>query len=81
MTSKAAGGGGILGSLRSADGKGVAHMEDRFGTDIDDVWWHSPIPRVWPAGTARSRATFDSVVSNRARLFSSGWEGTGRVEA
>ncbi len=28
----------ILGTLRSADGKGVVRMEDRFDTDIDDVW-------------------------------------------
>ena len=27
----------ILGSLRSADGKGVVRMEDRLDTDIDDV--------------------------------------------
>ena len=28
----------ILGSLRSADGKGAVRMEDRFDTDIDDLW-------------------------------------------
>jgi len=28
----------ILGSLRSADGKGVGRVEDRFDTDIDDLW-------------------------------------------
>ncbi len=28
----------ILGSLRASDGKGVVRMEDRFGTDIDDLW-------------------------------------------
>jgi uncharacterized protein YndB with AHSA1/START domain len=28
----------ILGSLRSADGKGIVRMEDRLDTDIDDVW-------------------------------------------
>ena len=38
MTSHAQGSGRILGSLRSADGQGVVLMEDRFGTDIDDVW-------------------------------------------
>ena len=32
MTSNARGSGRILGSLRSADGKGVVRMEDRFGT-------------------------------------------------
>jgi uncharacterized protein YndB with AHSA1/START domain len=28
----------ILGSLRSADGKGVVRIEDRYDTDIDDLW-------------------------------------------
>ncbi len=48
MTGNARGGTRILGSLRSADGKGVVRMEDRFDTDIGDVWSRSPIPRVWP---------------------------------
>ena len=30
--------GRILGSLRSADGKGIVRMQDRFDTDIDDLW-------------------------------------------
>jgi uncharacterized protein YndB with AHSA1/START domain len=28
----------ILGSLRSADGKGVVRIEDRYDTTIDDLW-------------------------------------------
>jgi uncharacterized protein YndB with AHSA1/START domain len=28
----------ILGSLRSEDGNGVVRMEDRYDTDIDDLW-------------------------------------------
>ena len=28
----------ILGSLRSADGKGVVRIEERYDTDIDDLW-------------------------------------------
>ena len=28
----------ILGSLRSADGTGVVRIEDRYDTDIDDLW-------------------------------------------
>src|SRR5258706_7553694 len=28
----------ILGSLRSADGNGVVRIEDRYDTDIDDLW-------------------------------------------
>ena len=38
MTGNARGGGRILGSLRSADGKGIVRMEDRFDTDIGDLW-------------------------------------------
>ena len=38
MTSNASAGTRILGSLRSADGKGVVRIEDRYDTDIDDLW-------------------------------------------
>jgi uncharacterized protein YndB with AHSA1/START domain len=71
----------ILGSLRSGDGKGVVRMEDRIDTDIDDVW---------SALTDRSRLArwYGEIEGDlsvggeyRARLFASGWEGTGRVEA
>jgi hypothetical protein len=37
MTSNPRGGARILGSLRSAAGKGVVRIEDRFDTDIDDL--------------------------------------------
>jgi uncharacterized protein YndB with AHSA1/START domain len=38
MTSNTRGSDRILGSLRSADDKGVVRMEDRYDTDIDDLW-------------------------------------------
>jgi len=38
MSSSAHGDTRILGSLRSEDGKGVVRMEDRYDTDIDDLW-------------------------------------------
>jgi hypothetical protein len=28
----------LRGSLRAVDGKAVIRMEDRFSTDIDDMW-------------------------------------------
>ena len=37
MTSNARAGSRILGSLRSADSKGVVRIEDRYDTDIDDL--------------------------------------------
>ncbi len=45
MTSTSPEGVRILGSLRAAHGKGVVRMEDRFDTDIDDVWSALTDPR------------------------------------
>jgi uncharacterized protein YndB with AHSA1/START domain len=81
MTGNTGPGTRILGSLRSADGKGVARVEDRYDTDIDDLWsaltdpgrlarWYGQVE-----GDLRLGGEF------RARVLASGWEGTGRVEA
>jgi Bacterial regulatory protein, arsR family/Activator of Hsp90 ATPase homolog 1-like protein len=81
MTSNAGADSRVTGSLRSAGGKGVVRMQDRFDTDIDDLWsaltdpsrlarWYGEVE-----GDLRLGGEF------RARLFASGWEGTGRVEA
>ena len=81
MTSNARAGDRILGSLRSADDKGIVRIDDRFDTDIDDLWaaltdsgrlarWMGEVE-----GDLRLGGEF------RARFFASGWEGTGRVEA
>ena len=81
MTSNARAGDRILGSLRSAEGKGIVRMEDRFDTDIDDVW--SALTD--PSRLARWYGDFEGDLrlggQFRARLFASGWEGTGRVDA
>ena len=62
-------GGRILGSLRSADGKGIVRMEDRFDTDVDDLWSALTEPRGSPAGSARWRAIYGSAVrSGRTSL-------------
>ena len=29
---------GVVGTLRAVDGSGVVRMEDRYDTDIDDLW-------------------------------------------
>jgi uncharacterized protein YndB with AHSA1/START domain len=81
VSSNARGGDRIVGSLRSAGGKGIVRMEDRFDTDIDDLWsaltdshrlarWYGEV-----TGDLRLGGQF------RAHLFASGWEGTGRVKA
>ncbi len=81
MTSEARGAVRILGSLGSADGKGVVWLQDRLDADIDDVW--SALTD--PARLARwyGEVTGDLRLGGeyRARVFASGWEGTGRVEA
>ena len=80
MTSNARGGTRILGSLRSADGRGIVRMEDRYDTDIDDLW--SALTD--PGRLARWLGEFEGDLrlggEFRTRFFASGWEGTGRVD-
>ena len=70
----------IIGTLRTANGKGVVHMEDRFPTDIDDLW----AAFTDPARLARWLGEFEGDLrlggEFRASFFASGWAGTGRVE-
>jgi uncharacterized protein YndB with AHSA1/START domain len=81
MTSNARPGTRILGSLRSADGTGVVRIEDRYDTDIDDLWsaltdpgrlarWYGEV-----AGDLRSGGQF------RLHVDDAGMDVTGRVEA
>ena len=71
----------LLGSLRSADGKGIVRVEDRYDSDIDAVWAAitdpSRLARWWGEveGDLRLGGEY------HARVFASGWEGTGRVQA
>src|SRR6266446_880613 len=81
MTSNARPGTRILGSLRLADGKGVVRMEDRFDTDIDDVWSALTDPRRLARWLGEIEGDLRLGGEFRARFFASGWEGTGRVEA
>src|SRR5215467_13360044 len=81
MTSNARAGNRILGSLRSADGKGVVRIEDRYDTDIGDLWsaltdpvrlarWHCQVGGdLRPGGLFRTYVEADDV------------ESTGRIEA
>jgi uncharacterized protein YndB with AHSA1/START domain len=70
---------GPLGLLRTADGKAVVRMEDRFQTGVDDVWSAITDPgrlARWIAqvdGDLRLGGTFQA-------SFTSGWEGPGRVD-
>ena len=79
MTSNARAGARILGSLRAADGKGIVRMEDRYDTDIDDLWSALTEPRRLARWIAEVDGDLRLGGEFRAR-FTSGWEGTGRVE-
>ena len=81
MTSNARGSNRILGSLRSADGKGIVRMEDRYDTDIDDLW--SAITE--PGRLARWYGEVDGDLrlggEFRVYIEAADIESTGRVEA
>jgi uncharacterized protein YndB with AHSA1/START domain len=80
MTSNARAGTRILGSLDVADGKGVVRMQDRYDTDIDDLWTALTDPNRLARWIADVEGDLRLGGEFRAR-FTSGWEGTGRVQA
>ena len=81
MTINARAGDRILGSLGSAEGKGIVRIEDRFDTDIDDVWSALTDPSRLARWYGEIEGDLRLGGEYRAHLFASGWEGTGRVEA
>ena len=80
MTSNARAGTRILGSLDVADGKGIVRMQDRYDTDIDDLWTALTDPNRLARWIADVEGDLRLGGEFRAR-FTSGWEGTGRVQA
>lgn len=69
----------ITGTLQSVDGKGVVHMEDRYDTDIDDLWSALTDPQRLARWIAEVDGDLRLGGEFRA-TFTSGWEGHGRVE-
>ncbi|MCW2813557.1 MAG: hypothetical protein JWN84_1012 [Nocardioides sp.] len=71
----------VLGTLRATDGTGVVRLQDRFDTDVDDLW--SALTD--PSRLARWLGEVDGDLREggefRARYFASGWEGVCQVEA
>ena len=81
MTSEARAGDRILGSLRSAEGKGIVRMEVRFETDVDDLWSALTDPRRLACWIGEVEGDLRLGGEFRFSFFASGSEGTGRVEA
>ena len=80
MTNNASRGTRTLGSLRSADGAGVVRIEDRYDTDIDDLW--SAITD--PDRLARWFGGVDGELSQRGEFrvhIADAGDRTGQVEA
>ncbi|WP_028280654.1 SRPBCC family protein [Arthrobacter sp. H5] len=70
---------GLLGEVREVDGVSTVHVEDVYDTDIDDLW----AAVTEPARLGRWIAKVDGDLwlgGLFAASFTSGWEGSGRIE-
>src|SRR5260370_20410240 len=80
MTSNERGGTRILGSLRSAGGKGVVRIENRYDTDIDDLWSALTEPGRLARWCGEVEGDLRPGGELRLHIESDGWDGTGRVK-
>lgn len=81
MTSNTSPGTRILGSLRSADGVGVARIEDRYDTDVDDLWAALTDPRRLARWYGQIEGDLRPGGEFRLYIEANDWDGTGRVDA
>ena len=70
----------LLSSLRTADGKGIVQIEDRFDTDVDRVWSALTDPERLARWLGEFKGDLRRAGRFHARFFASDWHGTGRVE-
>lgn len=71
----------LLGSLGSADGKGVVRVQDRVDASIETVWAAITDPARLASWWGEVEGDLRLGGEFRERVFASGWEGTGRVQA
>ncbi len=81
MTGNARPGTRILVSLRSADGRGVVRIEDRYDTDIDGPWSALSDPRRLARWYGQEEGDLCPGGEFRLHIESADMDGTGRVEA
>jgi uncharacterized protein YndB with AHSA1/START domain len=80
MISSAPGPARILGVLRAADGRGIVRLEDRFRTDVADLWSALTEPQRLARWLGEVHGDLREGGEFSAHFVASGWEGTGRVE-
>jgi uncharacterized protein YndB with AHSA1/START domain len=73
--------GRLLGSLRSADGAGVVRIQDRYDTDIEDLWKAITDPARLARWYGRVEGDLRPGGQFRTYVEAADIEGTGRVEA
>ena len=71
----------LIASLHDRDGVGVVRLEERYDTDIDDLWTALTDPARLERWLGRIEGDLRECGEFTACYFASGWEGTCRVEA
>jgi uncharacterized protein YndB with AHSA1/START domain len=71
----------VLGTLRSENGVGVVRIEDRLDATIDEVWSALTDPARLAQWYGEVEGDLREGGEYRARVFASGWEGTGTITA
>ncbi len=69
-----------LGTLRAVDGTGIVRLEDRFDTDIHDLWSALTQPDRLARWIAEVHGDLRVGGEFSGHFFATGWEGRGRVE-
>jgi uncharacterized protein YndB with AHSA1/START domain len=80
MTSNEPAGTRILGSLRSVDGEGVVRMEDRYDTEIDDLWSALTDPERLARWLGKVEGDLREGGEFTRFFYASGAHGTGRID-
>lgn len=81
MNTNADPGGPIPGSLWVKDGVGVVRIEDRYDTDIDDLWSALTDPDRIVGWWGRVEGDLRVGGEFKVMVESNDWEGSGRIEA
>ena len=81
MNSSAPSGGRILGTLGTTDGKGIVRVQDHVDAGIGTVWAAITDPSRLASWWGEVEGDLRLGGEYRARVFASGWDGTGRIDA